>query len=122
MPFRCKGGNQDRGYGRICWNGTSGKPGWPSEDSISGPHGPQPVETYRGEDYPRRRVSVEESSVPRPGMGVPTQDISALSYRDVRRVAEDAALSRLRPIQDGENQWDICKSSSGTESGVPAPA
>jgi hypothetical protein len=30
------------------------------------------------------------------------------------RIAEDAALSRLRPIHDGPDQWEICRSSSDT--------
>jgi hypothetical protein len=32
-------------------------------------------------------------------------------------IAEDAALSRLRPIPDGPDQWSICRSSSGTVAG-----
>jgi hypothetical protein len=35
------------------------------------------------------------------------------------RTAEDAGLSRLLPIQDGPDQWEICRSSSGKGSGGP---
>jgi hypothetical protein len=35
--------------------------------------------------------------------------------------AEDAALSRLRPIQDGSDQWEEHRSSAATGSGGPAP-
>jgi hypothetical protein len=37
-------------------------------------------------------------------------------------IAEDAALSRLRLIQDGGNQLEICRSSSTTGPGGPATA
>jgi hypothetical protein len=36
------------------------------------------------------------------------------------RISEDAALSRLLPIQDGPDQWAVCRSSSGTGSGGPS--
>jgi hypothetical protein len=35
------------------------------------------------------------------------------------RIAEDAALSRLRPIPDGPDQWASGRSSSGTDAGGP---
>jgi hypothetical protein len=35
--------------------------------------------------------------------------------------AENAALSRLHPAQDGEDQWGVHRSSSITGSGGPAP-
>jgi hypothetical protein len=35
--------------------------------------------------------------------------------------AEDAALSRLRPIQDGSDQWEEHRSSAATVSGGHAP-
>jgi hypothetical protein len=34
-------------------------------------------------------------------------------------IAEDAALSRLRPILDGPDQWVVHRSSEATESGGP---
>jgi hypothetical protein len=30
-------------------------------------------------------------------------------------IAEDAAISRLRPIADGSNQWEVCRSSTVTD-------
>jgi hypothetical protein len=30
------------------------------------------------------------------------------------QIAEDAALSRLRPIPDGPDPWELCRSSTGT--------
>jgi hypothetical protein len=36
-------------------------------------------------------------------------------------VAEHAAISRLRPIQDGLDYWEEDRSSAATASGVPAP-
>jgi hypothetical protein len=35
--------------------------------------------------------------------------------------AEDPAISRLRPIQDGLDLWGIHRSSGDTVSGAPAP-
>jgi hypothetical protein len=37
------------------------------------------------------------------------------------RTSEDAAPSRLLPIQDGPDQWEICRSSRRTGSGRPPP-
>jgi hypothetical protein len=36
-------------------------------------------------------------------------------------IAEDAALSRLRPIPDGSDQWEVHLRICGTGSGAPAP-
>jgi hypothetical protein len=36
-------------------------------------------------------------------------------------IAEDAALSRLRPIPDGSDQWEAHRRIHGTGSGAPAP-
>jgi hypothetical protein len=36
-------------------------------------------------------------------------------------VAHEVAMSRLLPIQDGDDQWEVHKSSSATVSGAPAP-
>jgi hypothetical protein len=37
------------------------------------------------------------------------------------RIADVAAHSRIRPIADGPNQWDMHRSSAGRAGGIPLP-
>jgi hypothetical protein len=47
--------------------------------------------------------------------------VAAEAKQSDLETAEDAAISRLRPIQDGLDPWENDRSSGATGSGAPAP-
>jgi hypothetical protein len=53
-------------------------------------------------------------------ISIQAQFQKALTSSGSHEIAEDAALSRLRPIPDGPDQWEVHMSSAVSGSGGPA--
>jgi hypothetical protein len=71
---------------------------------------------------PPSRLLERVTLLPAPYVALLPSDLrDAEAKQSDLETAEDAALSRLRPIQDGPDQWQEHRNSAGTGSGISAP-
>jgi hypothetical protein len=88
------------------------------------PETPDPFRAAPHPPTPRTLSKPQPASLAYPLSPVPMDQHSRPHTVPPRKsdlvIVEDAALSRLKPIPDGPDQWEIHRSSEGTGSGGPA--